>query len=121
MHPLKGIVIASAYLNIPVVEGGTASGDAGVLAALVGPMPVRRLLLGVLTFPTLWAAVPSAAAALPSVRAVLLRDSKKLLLPDGSPAGAPGVTAAPGVRPVPLLTMGLVVRVLLLRDSLKVR
>ena len=111
---------ASAYLNMLVVEAGVASGDAGLLAELAGPLPVPGLLLGVLTFPAPWAAASSAVAAPPSVRAVLLRDSKKLLLPDVSPGGGLGVMAMPGVRPVPLLTRGLVVRVLLLRDSLKV-
>lgn len=78
------------------------------------------VVLGVSTFPAPWAAASSAVAAPPSVRAMLLRDSKKLLLPDVSPAGVLGVTVAPGVRPAPWLTIGLVVRVLLLRDSLKV-
>ena len=86
-------------------------------AASAGPFPVRRLLFDVLIFEARWAVASSVTAALSGVRAVLLRDSKKLLLPDGSPVGVPGVTAAPGARPLPLLTMGLVVRALLLRNS----
>jgi len=100
-----------------LVEPGAASAGAGLPAASAGPFPVRRLLFEVLIFEARWAAASSARPALSGLRAVLLRDSKKLLLPDESPVDVPGVAAAPGARPLPLLTMGLVVRALLLRNS----